>query len=85
MRPDGYMSAWEHSGRLYMLHGDMMIAELIGGHKGLSKYHHGSFEIWRDKIKVKDMAKVERMQKEADDLMSQCNEISAMWINSPAA
>lgn len=68
---DGY-EVGELRGRLYLYRKGYRLAELVSGYDSLTKSYKGSFEVWIEKIKNKDLAKIETIKDEIEELKKTC-------------
>lgn len=61
---------------------DYRIGELIDGYDGLEKYHKGSFEVWLENIRKKDLKKLEALNQYQSDLKNDIEVIETIWKKS---
>jgi hypothetical protein len=71
---NGY-TAYEWSGRLFLYRKGCSLAQLVNGFESLKKSYRNSFEIWIDKVKEKDLAKIENIKADIALMLKDCDTI----------
>ena len=72
-------SVYAWSGLLHLYKGDIQLAELISGRKGLKKYHKDDYQAWIQSVKKKDMAKAKKIRKQAEEALQDADLIEGIW------
>jgi len=75
----GDIVVYDMSGRYHMVKAGKEVATLIYGGPGLVRSYKGSFDNWVQAIKQKDLAKVERMRKQAMEQSNAASELEELW------
>jgi len=68
---NGY-TAYEWSGRLFLYRKGFSLAQLVNGFDSLKKNYRNSFEIWIEKVKEKDLAKIESIKADMALMVKDC-------------
>lgn len=71
---NGY-TVYEWSGRLFLYRKNKSLGQLINGFTGLKKNYRNSFEVWIDKIKQKDLAKIKNIEADIKQMQLDCEAI----------
>lgn len=71
---NGY-TAYEWSGRLFLYRKGFSLAQLVNGFESLKKSYRNSFEIWIDKVKEKDLAKIQNIKADMLLMAKDCETI----------
>lgn len=67
------------SGRYYLFLGGHQVATLIGGEKGLAKYHNGSCEHWLESVCAKDEQKIAHLKELTARVHADCDWLEGLW------
>lgn len=66
-------------GRYYLYKKDYRIAEIISGKETFDKKYKGSYHNWIQSIKKKDMEKIEKLKKMAQEIIDDTKQIEDIW------
>jgi hypothetical protein len=71
---NGY-SVYEFQGRLFLYRKGYSLAQLVNGYESLQKSYRNSFEIWIDKVRTKDLAKIQNIKHDVALMLKDCDTI----------
>lgn len=68
---NGY-TVYEWSGRLFLYRKGFALAQLVNGFESLKKSYRNSFELWIEKVKEKDLLKIENIKADMALMVADC-------------
>lgn len=76
---DRIFVVYEHGGRYYLYREMYQLSEIISGEEGFMKQYKGDYQKWIEKVEKKDMEKVEKLKKMADQVIKDAEQIENIW------
>jgi hypothetical protein len=74
-----YFDLYNYSNRYYLYDRDIKIGELIDGENGLEKYYKNDFQKWINKIRKRDLKRIDKIDSIMIDLIKEKKILKNRW------